>query len=134
MRQSDLSKVEEMRIAGCDVVLANQADSFGYCEEIIDGHSVQMLTTATRGVGKNRNLALSLSSGDILLFADDDLTYEADATGIVAQAFRSLPDAEMIVFGLRYVRGGTEFRTRVPKTGRLPFLVTYNFLRTLTAE
>lgn len=122
MRQSDLSKVEEMRIAGCDVVLANQADSFGYCKEIIDGHSVQMLTTATLGVGKNRNLALSLSSGDILLFADDDLTYEADAIDIVAQAFRSLPDAEMIVFGLRYVRGGAEFRTRVPKTGRLPFL------------
>ena len=122
MRQSDLSKVGEMRIAGCDVVLANQSDSFGYCEKNVDGFSVQMITTATRGVGRNRNLALELSKGDILLFADDDLRYEDDAVEIVARAFRSLPDAEMIVFGMRYVKGGVEFRTRMPKTGRLPFL------------
>lgn len=122
MHQSDLSKVGQMHITGCDAVLANQADSFGYCEKNVDGFTVQMITTATRGVGKNRNLALAFSSGDILLFADDDLTYEADAIETVARAFRSLPDAEMIVFGIRYVRDGAEFRTRVPKTGRLPFL------------
>lgn len=122
MRQSDLSKVGQMHIAGCDAVLANQADSFGYCREQVGGFIVQMITTATRGVGKNRNLALSLSTGDILLFADDDLTYEANAAEAVARAFRSLPDAEMVVFGIRYVRDGAELRTRVPTTGRLPFL------------
>lgn len=122
MHQSDLSKVEEMRITGCDVVLANQAGSFDYCERCSGGSVIRMITTSTRGVGRNRNLALALSSGDLLLFADDDLVYEANAVETVAQAFRSFPRAEMVVFGIRYVKDGVESKARVPRTGRLPFL------------
>ena len=37
-----------------------------------------MITTETRGVGINRNLALTYAKGEICLFADDDVTYNDD--------------------------------------------------------
>jgi glycosyltransferase involved in cell wall biosynthesis len=122
MHQSDLSKYQEMHISNCDVIFANQADSYAYSEQEIGDDRVRMLTTATRGVGKNRNFALALASKDLLLFSDDDLQYEPGVAEIVKSAFRELPDAELIVFGTRYTKNGAVYKTRLPKTGRLPFL------------
>ena len=121
MHQNDFSKHDTMNIHDCDVVFANQADKFSYQEMTVGFNSVKMLTTATRGVGKNRNLALALASDEILLFADDDLQYESDMVKIVKQAFHRFPDAEMIVFGIKYKKDGKEFKCRIPKTGKLPF-------------
>lgn len=121
MHQSDLSKYQEMHISNCDVIFANQADSYAYSEQEIGGDCVRMLTTATRGVGKNRNFALLLATGDILLFADDDMQYEANAMEIVNRAFQKFPKAEMILFGIKYAKNGVVFKSRLPQTGRLPF-------------
>ena len=64
MNQTDLSIVDKMNLR-CSAVIANQADR----EEIrTEGH-VKMITTGTRGVGLNRNIALLAADGDILLFA-----------------------------------------------------------------
>ena len=121
MHQSDLSKYQEMHISNCDVIFANQADSYTYCQQSISGGKVQMLTTTTRGVGKNRNFALLLATGDILLFADDDMQYEANAMEIVNRAFQKFPKAEMILFGIKYAKNGVAFKSRLPKTERLSF-------------
>ncbi|WP_349216966.1 glycosyltransferase family 2 protein [Ruthenibacterium intestinale] len=121
MWQTDFSKYREMHIYNCDAVFANQADTYNYVEKMMDGAKVEMLTTATKGVGKNRNLALTLATGDILLFADDDMEYTQNAVEIVAEAFKHFPKADMIVFGIRYAKNGVVFKSRLPKTGRLPF-------------
>lgn len=121
MHQIDFSKYHAMNLHDCDVVFANQADAFSYHEMMVGTNSVKMLTTATIGVGKNRNLALAMASDEILLFADDDLQYESDMVKIVKQAFHRFPDAEMIVFGIKYKKDGKEFKCRIPKTGKLPF-------------
>lgn len=121
MHQTDFSKYNEMNINNCDVIFANQADRFAYHEEKISGNVVKMLTTATTGVGKNRNFALALASNEILLFADDDLQYESDLTEIVNKAFQKFPDAELMIFGIRYARNGRVFKSRLPGTGRLSF-------------
>ena len=83
VHQTDLTIAEKMNLH-CSTVIANQADR----EEVCSRGPVKMITTATRGVGLNRNLALLAADGDILLFADDDVVYndgmeEAVAPGSV---------------------------------------------------
>lgn len=121
MHQTDFSKYDEMNISNCDVIFANQAGLFACDERKTSEKTVKMFTTATTGVGKNRNFALALSSGEILLFADDDLQYESNLAEIVDKAFQKFPDAEMMIFGIRYARNGNAFKSRLPETGRLSF-------------
>lgn len=121
MNQTDLSKYQEMNIKNCNAIFANQAGGYAYEEMHEEQISVRMLTTATRGVGKNRNLALALAGGDILLFADDDVRYESDLRTIIEKAYQHFPDAEMIIFGIQYTKKGKIFQKRLPETGKLPF-------------
>ncbi|MHB8077052.1 glycosyltransferase family A protein [Desulfosporosinus fructosivorans] len=109
MNQKDLSKYIDMNLS-TGAVLANQDDRFAYVEETILGNQVKLITTSDRGVGKNRNNALMHASGDICLFADDDMIYEDDYEEIVRIAFDELPDAGMIIFNIETV--GKETRTR----------------------
>ncbi len=97
MHQTDFSKIEAMNIHS-DVVFANQADRTAYEEYEFDGHKAKMITTATRGVGKNRNLALTYASADICLFADDDVCYADDMEERVLAEFAAHPDADIIIF------------------------------------
>ena len=119
MDQTDFSKCREMNIRNCDVVFANQSGRYGYEEIHSQFITARMLTTATRGVGKNRNLALVLAAGEILLFADDDLTYEEDMPETISRAYKEFPKADMILFGIRYTKQGTIFYERLPDTGKL---------------
>ena len=99
MHQTDFSKLKEMNIHS-DVVFANQAGSTSYEELSFEGHTAKMITTATRGVGINRNLALTYASADICLFADDDVTYVDDVEKIVLAEFDAHPDADVFIFNL----------------------------------
>ena len=71
MGQTDCSLAEKMNIK-TSAVIANQSQRWDY--EEADRGRVRMLSTDTKGVGINRNFALELSKGDILLLADDDMT------------------------------------------------------------
>ena len=97
MQQTDFSKIKQMNIQS-NVVFANQCDHTSYEEIEFDGHSAKMISTATRGVGKNRNLALIYASADICLFADDDVIYADDAEERILSEFKAHPDADVIVF------------------------------------
>lgn len=97
MHQTDFSKIEAMNIRS-DVVFANQADRTEYREHEFEGHTAKMITTATRGVGINRNLALTYASADICLFADDDVRYADDVEERVLAEFEAHPDADVIIF------------------------------------
>ncbi len=99
MHQKDFSKIKEMNIHS-DVVFANQCDETRYDTLEFEGHRAEMISTATRGVGINRNLAQSYSSGDICLIADDDLTYHDDVEQVVLGEFAAHPDADVFIFHL----------------------------------
>lgn len=125
MGQKDLSLYEKMNLRG-DVLIANQSDFWGYEEKETETGRVRMVTTATRGVGINRNQALSLAEGDILLFADDDITYYDGALEGVLAAFREIPDADVIFFGMDMTRNGAVFDKRRSRKQRLHL---YNSLK-----
>lgn len=97
MHQKDFSKIEEMNIHS-DVIFANQADHTGADELAFEGHIARMITTDTRGVGINRNIALMYADADICIFADDDVTYVDDMESIVLKEFEEHPDADVMIF------------------------------------
>lgn len=99
MHQTDFSKLQEMNIHS-DVIFANQADRTGMAEHTFEGHTARMITTDTRGVGVNRNIALMYADADICLFADDDVTYTDDMENIVVSEFEAHPDADVMIFHL----------------------------------
>jgi len=120
MHQTDFSKIKSMNIHS-DVVFANQTDCNSFDEIQFDGHVAKMITTKTRGVGLNRNIALLASSRDILLFADDDTVFADDLEENVVAAFEKFPKADMICFGMNFSKLGKIYYTRNVKTGKLPF-------------
>ena len=114
MHQTDLSLVEKMNLR-CSAVIANQADR----EQIQTQGAVKMITTATRGVGLNRNIALLAADGDILLFADDDMVYEDDMPQMVTSAFRDHPEADVLIFGIDITKDGRITERRRLKNRRI---------------
>ena len=114
MHQKDLSIVEKMNIR-CDAVIANQADR----NEILVADDLKMITTTTRGVGLNRNIALLAADAEILLLADDDVVYNDDMPQAVIAAFQENPQADVLVFGLDMVKDGVVFEKRRLKNRRL---------------
>lgn len=125
MGQTDLSLAERMHLCQ-NAVIANQCGKWDFIQKQIGDKQIQMLSTDTKGVGINRNLSLQLARADILLFADDDVTYYDGALQGVINAFRELPDADVIFFSLDYTRDGEVFEQRRHKTKRLH---TWNCLR-----
>ena len=99
MHQTDFAKLKEMNIHS-DVVFANQADRTAFEEIEFEGHRARMITTATRGVGMNRNTALLYAEGEICLFADDDVVYHDDMEARVLAEFDAHPDADIVIFHL----------------------------------
>lgn len=114
MNQSDFSIVEKMNLR-CGAVIANQAGR----EEIRSQGSVKMITTATRGVGLNRNIALLAAEAEYVLFADDDVAYNDDMETAVVRAFEENPRADVLIFGMDMVKGGQVVEKRHLKKKRL---------------
>jgi glycosyltransferase involved in cell wall biosynthesis len=102
MHQIDDSLYQEMNLQ-TDAILANQCDEFSYClYNEADGSRVELISTADRGVGKNRNKALMYASGEFLLCSDQDMVYVNGYDKIVEEAFARCPKADIIVFNLKY--------------------------------
>ncbi len=105
MHRTDFRLIKEMNLQ-CDAIIANQGDTSSFLTEETAHGTVKMITTPTRGVGLNRNIALLFADAELLLFADDDITYYDGAAEAVKAAFRDLPDADAIAFSLDYSKDG----------------------------
>ncbi len=120
MNQKDFSLIEKQNIR-CDVVYANQADY--ECEKTINTPygTAKMISTKTRGVGINRNIALENATGEILLFSDDDVIYCDDMPEQVEKAFLKFPQADVIMFGIALTKNGEIIRRKSTQTGKVLF-------------
>lgn len=99
MWQNDFSKIKEMNIAS-NVIFANQCDKTAFEEYEFESFRAKMISTQTRGVGINRNLALIYASSEICLFADDDIKYVKGYQEIVCSEFDKHPSADIIIFNI----------------------------------
>lgn len=126
MHQKDFSKIEEMNIK-TDVIFANQAEETEYIKCSKNGFCAQMITTATRGVGVNRNIALMNAEADICMIADDDMRYIDNYAEIVKKAFEKIANADAIVFNIENANGVAE-RIKRRKNGKIKKVRLYNCL------
>lgn len=99
MHQTDFSKISDMNIHS-NVLFANQANETKYEKFCFENKKAEMITTETRGVGVNRNLSLTYATGEICLFADDDMLYRDDLETTVLNEFDAHPDADVIIFNI----------------------------------
>ena len=121
MNQQDHSLLDKMNIQS-DVIVGNQYN-FNAIEQFeYNGHSATYLNFAERGVGLNRNNALMRATGDICLFADDDMEYVDNYCDIVRDAFKQFPDADVVVFNLAEVSPTRYVIKKVEKVGHLNYL------------
>lgn len=99
MNQKDHSLLEKMNIRS-NAIIGNQCnynsiETFKYKK-----NDIMYLNFDEKGVGLNRNNSLMRATGDICLFADDDMIYENDYVEKVEKAFKENPDADVIIFNL----------------------------------
>ena len=97
MHQKDTSKYESMNLQS-DAIIANQADDVFYIEEQKGEHTVKMITTNTRGLSINRNIALMYADADYIMFADDDQVLVDGYEKIIENEFKKCPNADAIKF------------------------------------
>ena len=104
MYATDFSKYYEMNLK-TDSVIANQADENSTLNKTINGNSVKLVTTSTRGTSKNRNIALLNinPNAQYIMFSDDDLRFYDNYEEIILKAFEENPQADAIKFNLNLV-------------------------------
>lgn len=99
MNQNDLTLVEKLNVSS-DLIIANQSDSNNFIEKTYPWGNVKMVSTNTRGVGKNRNTAFLYAEDEILLLSDDDMRYSDSYVDDILGEFDRHPDADVIIFNI----------------------------------
>ncbi len=129
MNKEALLLAQEMQIDS-DAIIVSQTDHYAYEEIEYKGHIIRYFATAERGVGLSRNTSLLRAEADILLFADEDIVYEADYAERVLEEFEKHPEADMLLFNVQAAAGRETYHTdsfgrvRWYNCGRYP---TYSF-------
>lgn len=127
MNQQDHSLLKKMNIKS-DVIVGNQC-AFNKIEEFdYNSFNAKFLNFKEKGVGLNRNNALMRATGDICLFADDDMVYFDNYCEIVKKAFIEHPNADAIVFNLEEENS---IRRQIKKKTNVNW---FNYLRYGTAR
>ena len=121
MNQTDHSLIEKMNIQ-TDCIVGNQCDRNSVESFEKAGKSITYLNFSERGVGLNRNNALMRASGNICLFADDDMVYVDGYEEMVNRMFEKYSDADAIVFNLKEPVITRYVIDKPMKVGRLNYL------------
>lgn len=123
MNENDFSKYNELSL-NSNAVISNQSNYTKYEEKKINNYLVKMITTNTRGVGINRNLALLYSSSDICVLSDDDMVYEKNYVNIIEEAYKKLKSADIIIFNIDTIgeNMGRRINKRVKRINSLNFM------------
>jgi glycosyltransferase involved in cell wall biosynthesis len=100
LKKDPAALLEKMHIQS-DAVLVNQCDKSGDEEMDFNGHTVRIISMTERGIGLSRNTCLENATADILLFADDDIVYDAGYEKALEDAFDANPDADILLFNVR---------------------------------
>lgn len=100
MNQNMETLVEQMRLES-DAVIINQCDRHGYEEMEYKGCKIRFFSFPERGIGNSRNAAIERADGDICLFSDEDIVYEAGYAQAIEREFAGNPKADMILFNIQ---------------------------------
>ena len=88
--------------------------------------NVRVFSFEERGVGKSRNRAIENAKGDILLFSDDDIVYNADYEKVVLEEFANHKEADLLFFNVEVCEARRTYwnedykRVHIWNAGRYP--------------
>lgn len=100
-----------------DAVIINQGQNHGFQKLVRDGHEIRFYDFMEKGVGLSRNTALLRADGDILLFSDEDITYDDGYADRILSEFDKHPKADMLLFNVRV--GASRATYHIEKYGRV---------------
>ena len=109
--QKNYDLLKKMNVQS-DAVVVNQCDHDSLAEFEFQGHKIKWICMSGRGVGLSRNTALSHATADIILFADDDVTYATNYQAEVEKAFETNSKADVICFNIDLVNSVKNFGYR----------------------
>ena len=118
MHQADDALIHASRIYG-DVVMINQCEREEYAQYPTRDGVARMFSTKQRGLTKSRNMAIRNSCADVCLLSDDDEVFAPDYVEKVLGAYKSLPQADVIIFKMENREPSFPdqvMRLRFPKT------------------
>lgn len=127
--QETSSLAEKMKLES-DAIIINQTNHFAYEEYEHRGHQIRCYSFEERGVGLSRNNALLRAEGDIVLFSDDDIVYDAGYQTKILEEFDKHPQADILLFNMRVGEARATYdtekfhRVHIWNAGRYP---TYAF-------
>lgn len=117
-----IAEASHPRIPGVEYIVSWQlGDSEGNIPEALQRDDFRILLSDSRGLSRNRNIALDAATAPICLIADDDLNYEPDAFRKIIDVFKADPQLDIAAF--RYSGGDGkhypdhEFDLRRPPKG-----------------
>ena len=104
MHKEPKALAEKMNLC-TEAVIINQCDSYGeehFTVSDAEGRPREICAYSfcERGIGLSRNNALLRASGDISLFSDDDIIYEADYEKKIVEEFTAHKEADVILFNV----------------------------------
>lgn len=97
MNQELETLIKHMNIQS-DAIIVNQCDENTYEELEENGKRIQFYSFKERGVGLSRNTALMRATGEIALFADEDIRYVEGYEKLVEREFDIHPEADILLF------------------------------------
>lgn len=124
MHQQDYSLLEKMNIQS-DAIVVNQCDHDAIERFCYKGHDILWLSMNERGVSLSRNTAFMRATADIILFADEDVTYVDDYPRKIMNAFINNPSADILLVDME-VKGNIRRSKRNYKFQRIRW---YNSMR-----
>lgn len=102
MHQTDHSLLEKMNIQS-DAIVVNQCNRNEVERFMYNGHQILWMSLNERGIGLSRNTALMRATADIILFADEDVTYKDGYAQMIESAFENNQNADMLLFDLEAI-------------------------------
>ena len=115
--QQDCRRLAEKMNIQTDAVIGNQCNINKYDQFEINGNSIQVISTTTRGVGINRNETLMRSNADICVLADDDMIFLDGYKQTVQYWFEKFPNADILIFNLQEEKPRRHKNTKVCRVG-----------------
>lgn len=93
--KSEVIKV--LKVNKCTIINQITSDNIKNVNDDIESNQ-KFISYYEKGLSKSRNKAIQASSSDILIIADDDLSYVKDYEEIIDNAYKKYPDADAIAF------------------------------------
>ena len=93
-----VAEINHPRVDGVEYLVSWQTDGKYKTPETLHRNDFTIVTSNTKGISINRNVAISHATAPLILISDDDVVYSEDGLTEVIKGFQAHPEADIIAF------------------------------------